>query len=205
METNTFITGSEVIKNIYNRRSVRRYKDIPVDREIIEEILNAGRMAPSAHNLQPWKFYILTKKETIRSFSTEIAKAVSKELLKEGLIGVAKIVGGALYKLHMGDLTKGPDPVFHNAPVVVFITAPADNEWAIYDINMCAQNMMLAAKALGLDSCPLGIGKYVEHTQIVHKLQIPYPDHVQLALIFGYGNETPKAHERITNNAFYVD
>ena len=65
--------------------------------------------------------------------------------------------------------------------------------------------MMLAAKSLGLDSCPLGIGKYVEHTPMIHKLQIPYPDHVQLALIFGYGDEMPKAHERIRNNAFYID
>jgi nitroreductase len=195
----------EVLKNIFERRSVKKYKDIPVDKEIIEKIVDAGRMAPSAHNIQPWKFYILTKRDTIRLFSKEIAKVVMAALIKEGPMGVIKIAAAALYNLHLGDLSKGPDPVFYNAPVVVFLTAPGDNEWAIYDVNMCAQNMMLAAKSLGLDSCPLGIGKYVEHTKIFYKLQIPFPDRVLLALIFGYGDESPKAHKRIRDNVFYID
>jgi nitroreductase len=162
-------------------------------------------MAPTAHNAQPWKFYILTRKESIRAFSEEIAKTVTKALLKKGPIGALQIVGAAFYKLHMSDLTKGPDPVFHNAPVVIFLTGPEDNEWAIYDVNMCAQNMMLAAKSLGLDSCPMGIGKYVEHTKIFHKLGVTYPDRVYLALIFGYGDETPTVQKRRKDNAFYID
>ena len=54
---------NEVLKIIYARRAVRKYNDKPLDRKIIEELLDAGRMAPSAINKQPWKFYILTKKE----------------------------------------------------------------------------------------------------------------------------------------------
>ena len=44
----------DTIKAIEDRRSIRKYKDIDVDKEIILDILNAGRLAPSAKNRQPW-------------------------------------------------------------------------------------------------------------------------------------------------------
>ena len=43
-----------MIKEIESRRSIRRYKDIPVKKELIEEILKAGMLAPSSKNRQPW-------------------------------------------------------------------------------------------------------------------------------------------------------
>ena len=46
----------DTIKAIEDRRSIRKYKDIDVDKEIILDILNAGRLAPSAKNRQPWYF-----------------------------------------------------------------------------------------------------------------------------------------------------
>jgi nitroreductase len=47
-----------MIKEIESRRSIRRYKDIPVKEELIEEILKAGMLAPSSKNRQPWHFNI---------------------------------------------------------------------------------------------------------------------------------------------------
>lgn len=207
METKTKPIVMEMpaaLKNIYERRSVRKYLDQPVDRELIEQVIDAGRMAPTAMLKQPWKFYVLTSKETVREFSKEIVRTVAKEMVHDGPAGIAKLAMGALYSLYYGNLFKGPD-IFYGAPVVIFITAPRDEPWACYDISMCAQNMMLAAKALGLDSCPLGVGKYVEHTPIYYKLRIPYPEQVFLAVIIGYGDEHPKAHERVRDNLIFVD
>ena len=48
----------ERIRSIYERRSIRKYQDQSVPRAFIEEILNAGRMAPSAKNRQPWKYVV---------------------------------------------------------------------------------------------------------------------------------------------------
>ncbi|MCC8426411.1 nitroreductase [Mucilaginibacter sp. UR6-11] len=197
-------TMPAAIQNIYARRSVRQYQDRPVERELIEQIIDAGRMAPTAMIKQPWKFYVLTRRESIREFSKAIIKTLAKEMVHEGAVGIAKLAMGALYNLYYSDFLKAPD-IFYGAPVVIFITAPKDEPWACYDTCMCAQNMMLAAKALGLDSCPLGAGKAVEHTPIFYKLRIPYPEQVFLALIIGYGDETPKAHKRIKDNVVYVD
>lgn len=192
------------IKNIYARRSVRRYLQRDVPRELVEQVIDAGRMAPTAMMEQAWKFYVLTKPETIREFSNAIIKTLTKEMLHEGAAGVAKLAMGALYSLYYNKVLKGPD-IFYGAPVVIFLTAPKDEPWACYDISMCAQNMMLAAKALGLDSCPLGVGKYVEHTKIYYKLKIAYPEQVYLALAIGYGDENPKAHARFKDNITYID
>ena len=57
METLSIETASkknETLKTIYERRAVRAYQDKSVSKEIIEQLLDAGRMAPSAINKQPW-------------------------------------------------------------------------------------------------------------------------------------------------------
>lgn len=198
------MTPTAAIENIYARRSVRRYQDRPVERQLIEQVIDAGRMAPTAMIKQPWRFYVLTERASIKAFSKAIIKTLAKEMMHEGPAGVAKLAMGALYNLYYGDFLKAPD-IFYGAPVVIFITAPKDEPWACYDISMCAQNMMLAAKALGLDTCPLGVGKSVEHTPIYYQLRIPYPEQVFLALILGYGDEQPKVHQRMKDNVIYVN
>ncbi|PKM79586.1 MAG: nitroreductase family protein [Firmicutes bacterium HGW-Firmicutes-13] len=54
---------------IKKRRSVRQYKNVPVEREKIIEIIDCARLAPSARNVQPWKFVAVTDKELLRKLS----------------------------------------------------------------------------------------------------------------------------------------
>jgi nitroreductase len=195
---------NETLQLIYKRRSVRKYKDKAVEEDKIIAIIDAGRMAPSAINRQPWKFYILTKMDDIEAFENETAKAATKGILSSGLKNIMKSLADGFRLLHGIDFMKAKNPIFHGAPVVVFITSPKDNEWAALDIGMCSQNMMLAAKSIGLDSCPVGLGKYVEQTDLYSKLNVSKSDHVNLALIFGYSDETPEVHERKKDNVFYI-
>ena len=199
------VRGSETLRTIYERRSVRKYSDRPVDKELIEQILDAGRMAPSAINRQPWKFYMLTKKEAIGSLSKEIAKIAGKEFLKSGPKQILKAVGHLLHYPHNISLFKGEYFIFHGAPVVIFITGPRDYEWAPLDIGMCSQNIMLAAKSLGLDTCPVGMGKYAEHTKNYSQLLIPSSEQIYLSIVLGYGIENPEMPERARDNAVYVN
>lgn len=179
---------NDVLRVIYERRAVRKYRPEPVNKQLIEEIISAGRMAPSAINLQPWKFYVVTDRELIRAFSREIA-VVAKDFF---------------HLSHWIDLPSSKDFIFHEAPVVIFITSPKDNEWASLDVGMCAQNMMLAAKAMELDTCPIGLAKFVEQTRIFSRLNIPQSEKVQLAIIIGYGDETPEVKQRATDNVTYI-
>ena len=88
--------------------------------------------------------------------------------------------------------------------MVIFITAPSENEWAGLDIGACAQNIMLAAKSLGLDTCPVGLAKFVMDTKIYSKLNVSKEEQVLVAVILGYGDGVEELHERKKDNLFFV-
>jgi nitroreductase len=203
LRSNKNITN-ETINTIYQRRAVRKYKDESIERNIIEQILDAGRMAPSAINNQPWKFYILTSKKDIKAFSKEITKAAVTEIAKLCIKGVIKTASDLLHFSQGADVLKMQDPIFHSAPVVIFITSSRNNEWAGLDIGMCSQNIMLAAKSLGLDTCPVGLGKFVEQTELYSTMNVPKSEQVNLAIILGYGDESREPEEVMKNNAVFL-
>jgi nitroreductase len=62
---------------IFTRTSVRKFEDRPVEKEKIEKLLQAGFVAPSAGNQQPWEFYVVTKHETIEALAKTSPYAVS--------------------------------------------------------------------------------------------------------------------------------
>lgn len=64
---------NETIKTIKERRSIRSYKDKAVSKEILEELVDCGRLAPSARNNQLWEFIIVTEKETLTKLSETIS------------------------------------------------------------------------------------------------------------------------------------
>ncbi|MBL0741026.1 nitroreductase family protein [Chryseolinea lacunae] len=87
---------------------------------------------------------------------------------------------------------------------MILIAAPKENEWAALDIGMCAQNIMLSASAAGLCTCPVGLGKFIERTNLYSLLDIADADQVLIGIALGYGAEKPKVPERKKENVFYV-
>lgn len=57
------------MKEIFNRRSIRKFKDQPLEQEKIEQLLKAAMQAPSAGNQQPWEFIVVKEKETLEKLS----------------------------------------------------------------------------------------------------------------------------------------
>ena len=57
------------MNEIFHRTSIRKYKDIPVEKEKLFQLLKAGMAAPSAKNQQPWEFYLVTDKKMIEALS----------------------------------------------------------------------------------------------------------------------------------------
>ena len=200
-----FNVMNETIDIIYQRRAVRKYKDLPLAKETIEKLIEAGKMAPSAMNKQAWKFYVLTDKEMIKSFSKEIIHIAAKGIKEMPLKDVAKATLSFFHFSVIKDILLNHDHVFYDAPVVILITEPKDNEWGDLDAGMCAQNIMLSAKAIGLDTCPVGFGKFIMQTSNYSQLGIPAADEVKLAIVVGYGNEEPEAGERTNDNIVFIN
>lgn len=141
-----------VIENILTRRSVRAFTEKEISKEDIDILVKCALYAPSARNLQTWKFTVLTKKEDIR----ELASVMGKALGREG------------YDMY--------------SPVALIIPSnKADSPFG-RDDNACAlQNIFLAAHSLGIGSVWInqlnGICGEPEVRKVLNKFEIP-EDHI---------------------------
>ncbi len=175
----------ELSKAIIDRRSIRKYLDKKVDKKLVEEILNAGRLAPSAKNKQPWYFVVLTGslKSTIADTMYEYAKnAMEKELDKKTGIPITA---------HF------TSKVVRSAPVLIVVLREKDDNWIEGDnqsIGACMENMCLKATELGLGSLWIRDTVYVRDK--IASL-INHPDkEVNCCLALGYIDVYPEARPR---------
>lgn len=162
---------------ITSRRSMRAYLPTPVPRETIEDILRVASRAPSGTNTQPWKVHVLTGEplrgliERLRAAYDDPAEVqlheqeyayyphewVSPYIDRRrkvgwdlyGLLGIAK---GDKLRMHE---QHGRNYEFFDAPVGLMFTIDRVMERGSWlDYGMFLQNVMVAARARGLDTCP---------------------------------------------------
>ena len=181
------MVNNSILKAIKSRRAVRSYEDKLVPESAIQTILEAATYAPSAINMQPWKFTLITEKSVMTQLS---------DLAKPALIRALPDVGDESIAGLKQRLTNPKYNVFYNAPLLIFV-AGAKSSFAVNDCSMAAQNMMLAAYALGLGSCWIGSAVVVANEpKVKQELGIPEDHEVYAAVIFGYPKEKPKAPQK---------
>lgn len=168
------------IENIMTRTSIRQYKDQPVEQEKIDVMLKAAMAAPSAVNLQPWHFIVITDKKTIDLLS---GKQPTNAPLLIAMCGDTD-------KTTMPD-GKGKLPDF----------------W-VQDVSAATQNLLLAAHALGLGAVWTGVYPVMERTaEVANVLNCP-SNIVPVAVVrIGYPDESPEPknkfkEENISYNKF---
>ncbi len=146
----------DVIRVIKERRSVREYISKPIPKEVLEDILDCGRLAPSARNLQPWLFVVITEKQT-----------------KE------KIAKLALYGKFIAD-----------AGACISVFCERDARHLVEDGCAATQNMLIAAKAYGIDSCWVA-GYERPYSEDIRKL-LGVPEKYKLISLIslGYSDKT---------------
>ncbi|HSG16128.1 MAG TPA: nitroreductase family protein, partial [Anaerolineae bacterium] len=146
----------EQLELFSGRRSIRRYRNDPVPREILEQLLTAAIWAPSAHNRQPWRFVIIAGRSMKEKLARAMGEKLRADLTADGApreviekdvrrsfsrISVAPAL--ILVALTMADMDNYPDQ------------GRQQNEWlmAVQSTAMAGQNLLLAAHALGLGAC----------------------------------------------------
>ena len=174
--------GNAVIENIMSRRSIRKYKNEPVAREVMEEIALCGINAPNGQNKQSWEVRIVDNPE----FQNEI-KAVMAAAGGERAAGC-----------------------FYNAPVWVFIARDNGYDFSTIDCGLLAENMMLSAHSLGVGSVCLGspvrfILTSPDKDKVLSKLGFSEGYELCLCIGFGYPDEAPKAKPRDISKVKFVD
>lgn len=175
----------DVTDVILSRRSIRKYKDTPVEREKLEKIVECGISAPSGLNKQPWQVRVVDNPEYIN--------------------GISEI----FLKHNPGAKNDDFKTMFQNAPAVIFIASPIDG-WGQLDCGLLGENMIIAAQSLGLGTCclggPIDFMKNTEEARpYLEKLQIPTDYSILYAIGVGYPDEAPEARPRDKNKAMFID
>ena len=140
----------EVREAICGRRSIRKYKNTPLKKEEIADILAAGMCAPSGVNLQPWYFVVVQSEEAMRDV---------KEIMKESAIAMIPSLKERFAKNpEVVTETKNFLTSLGGAPtcILVFIDKPGHKKTAstmIQSVAAAIQNMLLTAHSRGIGSC----------------------------------------------------
>ena len=187
---------NHVFENIYLRRSVRDYKLDDVPDDIIRDLIKVGTYAPSAGNKQPWRFVVIKNREMITRLSDR-AKKLWLDRVGESSDPEVTMLANAM---------KMPEfNIFYNAPVLVLIfTAPGAYS-PQDDCAAAAENMMLAARSLGIGSCWIGFGMTLgSDTDVLQELKVSEDYRLMAPLIFGYPVKdvqlAPQRKEDVTLN-----
>lgn len=166
---------------IIGRRSVREYESKQVPKDVINQILKAGAMAPSAMDAKPCRFIVIANQEKIKELSSKVKD-------KLGVIGLG---------LKMSEVMKSnKDTIFYGAPLLILIVAEK-TAWSSTDCALAAQNMMVQAYDLGLGSCFIGFATFLKDDLATLKsLGVKDSQELYCPLIFGYPKKWPKPKDR---------
>jgi coenzyme F420-0:L-glutamate ligase / coenzyme F420-1:gamma-L-glutamate ligase len=138
-----------------SRRSVRKYQARPVARELLEQILEAARWAPSPHGRQPWRFVVLTRQEPKQRLADGMGDEWRRNLqmdkqaeeivnlrLEKSHQRISQAPAIIIPCLYVEDLDRYPDEKRQSDETIM----------AIQSLGAAVQNMLLMAYELGLDT-----------------------------------------------------
>ncbi|MBO4862766.1 MAG: AMP-binding protein [Eubacterium sp.] len=155
-----------VMQAILSRRSIRRFTDKEIPKNILDMILKAGIHAPSGHNMQSWRFTVLTKEDDILK-------------LKSATIESAETAGVVVYG-------------FENPKAMILVSNDDRNPDGCQDSSCAAENMLLAAESYGLGAVwlnPLMTMRNVEPVKsVLDSFGIPANHTVWSAISLGYAS-----------------
>jgi nitroreductase len=210
--------SSAVGHAIRSRRSIRAFRPEPVDRVTVEQLLNLAARAPSGTNMQPWRAYVvtgrikdelaaaLTKAHADPSFVPEAEYRYYPSEFFEPYLSRRRKVGWDLYGL-LGIARGESDRMrtqhaknfrFFGAPVGIIFTVDRRLEIGSWlDYGMFLENLMIAARAQGLDTCPqAAFAPY--HRIIRNVLPIAENEVVVCGMALGYADETAPENQLVT-------
>ncbi len=127
----------EFLELVNKRQSDRKYKDTPLDRNLVMKCLEAARMAPSACNSQPWKFVVVDDKALLEEMSAAAAGMGMNKFANQCPVIVAVVLEKMNLTARIGSVIK-------------------DKEYSLLDVGISVEHFCLQAAELGLGTCILG-------------------------------------------------
>ncbi len=164
---------------IKTRRSIRNYKEEQIPQDLLKEVVELARFAPSWKNTQIARYYVVQSAE------------LKKKIAEDCMMG---------FSFNTNTLTKAPALV-----VVAYVekrsgyerdgsfTTSKEDRWEMFDAGIATQTFCLAAAEQGLGTCIMGI---FDEAKIAEAINLPEGQKVGAVLAIGYPAEEPAAPAR---------
>jgi nitroreductase len=157
------------LKFIFSRRSVRKYQDKQVPREMLEDLLQAAMAAPSAVAKDPWHFLVIRERDSLNRLAEVLPNA----------------------------------PMLRHAPAAIVVCGDIERahdrqeSFMLQDLSASVENILLAANALGLGTCWLGVHPRKERMDGIRRL-FKLPDQIipVAGIAVGWPAEQPEMRTR---------
>ncbi|MGA2954472.1 MAG: nitroreductase [Thermodesulfobacteriota bacterium] len=200
----------EILEAIKTRQSIRAFKPNPIQKDVMNKILQAASASPSYTNTQPWEVVVVSgkRKDELSRILLELARvkaathpdlpipkgwppALGERSREHGArrlstLGIARDDEAGREKLRLMNFE------FYGAPCALFLFIDgALGEWSIFDMGIFSQTLILAAHSLGVESClQASVTNYAP--EIKKFLGIGGSKKLVICISLGYPDETAK-------------
>ncbi|MBN1888985.1 MAG: nitroreductase family protein [Thermoflexales bacterium] len=202
---------------LLTKRSCREFQDRPVDKSVIEKLIDVARMAPTSINCQERTFIVVTDaakvaelREALRGHARSVLRLVKLAASKPAALFLSPADQQHMrhlradFEVALHHLDNGDDYIFHNAPCLIFFTGitmdPSGRDHALG-----AQHyLMLYAETLGLGSCINGYAQSAPKVLAKH-LNVPQAYTIYGAIMLGYRKHTyrKRVYRKAASVAYY--
>jgi F420 biosynthesis protein FbiB-like protein len=164
----------DVLPLLQSRRSIRQFTAQPIDRAILETVLTAALWSPSAHNRQPWRFAVVTTKDTQHALASAMGARLRADLRRDGLPDdkIEQDAARSYQRLTTAAALVVVSLTMRDMDSYADVTRQQhEHTMAIQSTAMAGQNLLLMAHSLGLAACwmcaPLFCGEIVREALVL--------------------------------------
>src|SRR5690606_6425778 len=180
--------AEEVAELFKSKRSVRQFKNKPIEKELIAQIISVASHAPTDLNSQNRSFYVLTNQEHIATIEAAIVHGFENYIEQAPKLGLSENSYEILLsKEIVHEYTRGGIRIFKTALCVLLIYGAADTSEPFAPFNAITANTyaMIYAHSLGIESCIIGRALY-DTVSLAAYLRIPEQMKIYSVLTLGY-------------------
>lgn len=145
------VSAGQAVQFLTGRRSVRAFRPVPLEQDVLQELLDVTEYAPSGHNARPVRWSVASTPEKVHEIAGLVAEWMRREVANETELAV---------KLHLAGIVRfwdeGTDLICRNAPVLAVAHGPKKGITPLQDGVIGVTYLELAAYGMGLGACWCG-------------------------------------------------
>ncbi len=169
------------------RRSVRSFSAEPVSRQDLQELIDSAIVAPTGMNLQPWAFIVATGRDVLQKLNTVVLNILRSPEVQQHMPSerMKQIVNAPEYE------------IFYGAPALIVICGDTKVPGAMFDCQLAAENLLLAAHANELGACYMGfLLLAAENPEAQRLLHLAEGFKMMAAVVVGHPDNRPEGPPR---------